>query len=501
MKYIYIRLFIALTLAPSAAAETLKSDASVILFEKDQSSYLQDLTEKWLTPHQVIAELVDIKKPYHAQIRNLSWSGVAQIIWSKPPGINTWSFDGTGAEMLISADALEIHDTVVVTTGGSGLTVHVDAVCQNLQLNLPGTWKMHGEIAPQWNQNVLKSPLQIFELQMGAGAPKVTLGACQGPSGVDVVLNRVATDYFNQPGQIQSLLASEIQRFINLQLVKVQSDLFKPVTFQASGVSVSFQPLAVNNLASGTWIVDGSLLLQSEKGSGHREIVKDYGIANLVDVRASGVAISKNLIPELIAYLSRAGKLRSDFSSSDVPAFQKFLNNRFEQFFVWMDLLSFPTNSVFDMSVSVSTTPVLTGMNNLFPGISAVVSSSISALMSAPVGGQKIPYVQFDSTQNADVNFTVQAKEGALQFDYSVEDVNANYKFRSEFFRIRRPTFGINMQPITSALQSSLSQQTWAYSLPESVSPLEGYHFDFKDLIFGKKTFRIEMNVLKNQKK
>lgn len=502
MYNIFGKMIIALTIAFAAsanlaAAETLNTDASFIIHEADITSFLEDQTSKWLVPNQILTNTIEIQKPYRTWIHEPLWQGSASLKWSKNSKSNVWHFDGEANDLRFFATSLEVHDTVLMSSGGSTIAVRVDVVCSNVSLTVPGKSKLHGELPANWINGVLTIPMQNFNLQTSGVTPVFTVGNCHGPNGFDQFLNQELRKMFSQPGKVQALFAGELQKFINAEVARVQAAIYKPLQFSFAGINTQFEPKTVASLRTGTWVVDGAVVLKSDKGNGTKTIAKDYGVANLSDARASGLAFSRALIPELLAFASRSESFKHDFSSQDVPAFQDFISNRFAQFFVWMDMWNFPTSSIFDFHLNVTSSPRLTGMENTFPGVNFEFAAPVTMQMDAPSNKGKLPYAQFTSTSPASISVSALAEDGELNFTYTLNDAPMSYEFRKEFFKVRRPSTGIGIDTIVDSGKQALTEKQYSFSLPDSASPFADYRMIFEDLIFGKKTFRLEMALQK----
>lgn len=502
MRNIFVKMIIALTWISAgsplfASADTLHSQASFVVHEKDLTKYLQDQTAKWIVPNQIISDSIEILKPYHSWIRNLMWEGAATLNWTKAPTNNIWMLDVAGSNLSFTAPSYEIHDTIVETSNGSTISVQIDAICSDLAVSLPGDWKLHGELPASWVSNNLQVPLQNFSITSSGQAPVFTIGKCTGPTGIDQIISKEINAILAQPAKIQELVQNALQQEIAVEVAKIQVDVMKPLAFTLAGVAVNFNPTAVNNLVSGTWIIDGGMDLQAGTGTAEKTIAKDYTIANLSDARASGVAFSRTLIAEILNFGSGVGLYQKDFNSSQVPALQAFFANRFEQFWVWSDLFNFSTTAVFDFEASATAAPQIQSMTNTFPGVNWNLSAPIAVEMDAPMKKGYVPYVEFTSAQ--DPTFQVQglAVNGALTFTYSVDTLSMNYQFRPEYLAIRTPLFGIGVDAMAGHLKDGLQNQQWSYRMPDTASPFPDYRLVFQDLIFGKKTFRVEMALQK----
>jgi hypothetical protein len=217
----------------------------------------------------------------------------------------------------------------------------------------------------------------------------------------------------------------------------------------------------------------------------------------MVDARASGFAFANTFWPEILAFADRAGLLTRQYKSTDIAQFQAFLSNRFEQFFVWSDLMNFSTTDLFNFTFSASGPVSIDSQRNKSSGVQWALSAPMDVEMDWVTNKAVIPYAEFQSNTSTAATLLAQANNGALNVTYSVTNLDMNYAFRPEFMKIRQPTFGIGMPLIDQNVQSGLQSQVWTYTMPDTASPLPGYRINFKDVIFGKKTFRFEMGVQK----
>jgi hypothetical protein len=499
MRDIYANLLIALTLMCGTLAngETLASEGTFVIHESDITTWIKDQTAKWFVPNQVIADQIELQSPYHSLLNGFFWSGSANLVWSKDSSTNVWIFDGQATDAKLFARSFEIHDTIVAGVGGSTVAVRVDLVCQNLEIDLPGQWKLHGELPAAWAKSVFNVSLQNMLLQQSGQLPVLHVGACQGPGGAEVFLNQQIAQLFANTAKVRSMISNEFQNLINAQVTKLMA-VIKPIQFEILGANVEFNPSAIKNLKSGTWIVDGALTFNGGQSTGTKFVSKTYTDLNVTDARASGLIFSNSLIKEILAFALRAGLYANDFTSNDIASFKSFMENRFLQFFLWSDLINFNSSTVFDFHLSTRGTPVVQSMTNLFPGIQWTLSAPVDVVMSAPEGASELPYVEFFSTQPAQVVLTTQANlAGSLQVNYSVAKMPMWYGYREEFFKVRRPTSTIAIDTVSSQVQSGMTNKSWTYAIPDRASPFPDYKLTFKDLIFGTKTFRLEMGISK----
>jgi hypothetical protein len=340
--------------------------------------------------------------------------------------------------------------------------------------------------------------LQNLSLTESSQVPVIKINSCQGPTGMEEFLNQQIASLYSNPARIQSAFAGEIQKFLDSQVAKVVASLSKPVMFDLLGAHVVFTPTTGSNLTSGTWVLNGPLSIQAVGGgTGTKTVPQGYTNANLTDVRASGFVFANTLWSEILAFADRAGLLTKQYKGTDIPQFQNFLQNRFEQFLVWSDLMNFSTSSLFYFNFDAAGPVSILSQTNQSSGVQWSVSAPLDVLMYAPVTKKNVPYVEFQSNTPVTATLLAQAKNGSLNVAYSITNLDMNYAFRKEFLKYRSPMFGIGMSMIDSSVQSALTNKVWTYTMPDSASPLPGYRINFKDVIFGKKTFRFEMGLQK----
>jgi hypothetical protein len=483
--------------SPAAFAEVLSTTGSFVVHEKDITQYIEDQTNALLVPNQVIVPTLNLTSPYKSTLTNISWQGNATLTWTKNSANNIWAFNGQTTGLTLYADTFSVNDTVNVNVGGNNISVQLNFTCQNLAMTMPGQWKVQGQIPMSWSGGQLLAPLQGLILTPSTQVPTITVGSCTGPAGVQQYLNQLVATQFANPVGMQASLQTELQVFINSQISKVTAMMNKPVSFNILGATVNFTPSLGQNLATGTWVLDGPLVLSAPNGTGNTTVPQGYSIANMADARASGFVFANTFWPQILGFANRAGLTTQTMASSAISAFQSFMANRFEQFFVWSDLMNFPTNQPFNFTFD-STSPItIQSQTNMSPGVQWNLTSPLFVEMDAVYSNATIPYAQFQSITPVGAQLYAHAVNGALNVTYSLTSLNMNYAFRKEFFKIRQPTFGIGMDAIDSAILSSETNQTWVYTLPDTASPLPGYNLLFSDLIFGTKTFRIEMGIQK----
>ena len=135
----------------------------------------------------------------------------------------------------------------------------------------------------------------------------------------------------------------------------IAAELGHALSFSALGATVAFTPQTVTGLTNGSWIFSGPLTFKSPVTErGIKTVSKGFADSNLATLPSSAFVIGQNLISEILGFMNRASLAGVTFSSSAVSGFQSFLQNRFEQYLVWGDLLNFNPADVFSFLVQAT---------------------------------------------------------------------------------------------------------------------------------------------------
>ena len=126
----------------------------------------------------------------------------------------------------------------------------------------------------------------------------------------------------------------------------------------------------------------------------------------------------------MVAFAGRCGLLTRQYKSTDIAQFQAFLNNRFEQFFVWSDLMNFSTSALFNFTFDASGPMTINSMKNKNPGVQWTLSAPTDVEMDAVMSNGVVPYTEFQSNTPTGVSLLAQAKSGALNITYSVTNLD-----------------------------------------------------------------------------
>jgi hypothetical protein len=495
-------------LAGSAAAEVSQlTVAGDLMIHPDQlASYITSGVEKvngsptWDWPE------LHFTSPYKT-----AWMGVQ----AKGPFSLSFTTESIAAQQIgieldwdnpaLTVGQFQIDDTITRTVGATTIRIHLTGQCTGMSMSVPeGKWRMKGHLGWAWGPGGGTNGMQFkwldFQFSQNNGATaQANLGQCQGPSGLQTAMQQAFDGISKDQTWIENTLKNGVLNWVQSSLAGVHGDLMQPRVFPLkAGLDMNWTPDTLNGLPGGLIRVAGHLNLQKNTAKAYSQTLdRTYTDQSLTQVKESGYVLPKDTMTALMDFLYHTGDLQYRTTSDKVSAFSSLMNSRFMQFFVWPDLMSFASKTVFYFDVLTSGSPALAGGEALVDGgVQYAMQAPLVVHQWAPVSGKYIPYVDFSSQVTGKMQASVDGNQIKLQM--LPNQLNVKTNFRGEFSLIRYVNNWIATSLLGSRVQSYLTSTPLTLNVP-SWQMSDNTSLSVRDLQQWKQSFRVPLQF-KNSK-
>lgn len=406
------------------------------------------------------------------------------------------SFTMNWAQPSINIGQFSINDTVTISTGGATVTVVLDGSCTGMSVQIPsGNWVVGGKMRYDFASNAFVVSWENFSFTMNSGAvPQINVGQCQGPSGLIQTLRNTATSIMGNPSMMQNVMNQAVLNYVQNSMNALQVQLLMEHDAKVKpNVTMSWKPSALTVLPGGLMRVAGDMVL-TKAGStvGADTLTRNYDPSILNSVTASGYVLPKGTLQRIMNYLFSNGELQYRVSSTDVPSFESLMNSRFDQFFVWPDLMQFDPSAVFYFDVGTQAVPQLGAGSMLKKGGSSwPATTPLIVHQWAPAGNQYLPYVDFTAPVSGQLFATMSS--GNLNLQMQSTSLNIQATFRPEFQNYRAVDPSISTSMLDSSITSYLNSTPYVMPIPSwQITP--GLTLAPTDIQAWPDSFRVPLN-------
>jgi hypothetical protein len=386
------------------------------------------------------------------------------------PATQAWDFTTQQISAEMTVQNITASETVIVTVGGTQMTVHLNGTCSQVHLTLPaGASQASGTIQLNLDGDKPHLKLTSFNPTWTPGTWQVASMNCQGPSGFGDLVAQTVTDRLRQINPYVQL----IQQAVETQLDGLVMD---PIV-----VSMDLGPTTSVNLRAKTFTKEAghpgnnAIVVNGQADFLFKNVAPNLGCGAQIDKfhnspsqNAAGneLVLPFEAIQALAACAQLDGVLQYHFDSSNVSAFTALEKCWLKDLLVWPDLIRFSGDSIFQFNVRSLGTPTLANPWKAGPHRIALDTwLPLELQILAPVNGQSIPYVRFDTDFTGPATMTVAGGIATVMIDPSSK-INIDDTWDPDYVAAYHPDQRIWMTKIDTAAQDFLSKTGLSFTLP-----------------------------------
>lgn len=485
------------TFKVNAASSELKVQSDLVVHPGQIAKFFEIATakisgsENWNWPQ------LSFQKPYKTQWNGVVANGPFAIQFDTADLKNQEvGFELAWANPSVDIGRFEIHDTIVRNINGATFIIHLDGSCDNMRLRMPaGDWRIKGKLKWTWTAQGMQVSWKDFQFAMAGNAANVDLGQCQGPNGLHQELRNAIETVTRDNAWMQDVLRDGVLDWVAGSMDKLEAELLKTrIVELRPGLNMQWRPTDMNDGGEGVLRIAGHLVFAKETAQAQPEevLARSYDVPSLSGVKESGFILPRSTLQTVINFMYKHGELGYRVNSSTVDAFVSLMKNRFLQFFIWPDLMSFAADTQFYFDLRTEKAPRLSQPQTLADGgLQYTVESPLLVSQWAPAGNKYLPYMDFRtpmtgtlSAQIKDGSFNLQLQPGTLQVTNTARQEFSVIRWVSDW--IATSLLGSSVADYLSTTPMSMEMKDWELG--------DGLNLGIRDVQIWKYSFRVPLD-------
>jgi len=358
----------------------------------------------------------------------------------------------------VTTESFHFQKDIEKVIGGVVVRTHLEANCQPITIR-----QTQASALSSWSwiiqENRIGAELKDLQINWPQGSWQISPIQCEGPRGfADLIQNEIQSQLAD-PKKIENEVKSHLQTTVNQQLQQV-IDHWRSLQWIYSKADrrIGFELTGVEALSE-----QGMLfyILIHIQGAGmsvtpHHLEISDETLSQV------GAAPSLILSQDVFLALARVASqwARWDVELQDIPAFKSLMHSRFLQFFVWPDLMKYPKDSPFHMTVQAAQKPDIQWQGGSQFHVNALINSWIRSERD----GKTWDYLFLQTSVSSVADLQVQ--DSQLQVNFSDLDMQSEYSFFPQYRIEFDPRKRIAKSKIMKALKSSPHLQSASLEIP-----------------------------------
>jgi hypothetical protein len=334
----------------------------------------------------------------------------------------------------------------------------------------PGNSSVSARIRAEVAQNQVRLTLPHYEAAWSQGAWQVEHMHCTGIEGFDQIVRTEAlkalSNFQNFDPEVRAALTESFAEWSKDASRLLLSEQELPTT--KDYLKIFYEPRLAEEVGSG-------LLLSGEIRFEYPYVAPGQVIEQSFELKGHTTK-SPNGTPQLILPFAAvralimgeyfAGKLEHSLRSFEIPAFQKFMQSRWQQFWAWPELMRYPTNTTFAFQFLPMGPPSFEGETAGPNGtITGYMNLPLSVRMFAPIGQQYRPMVEFRTVAAGPTTLKL-LKNGKIEMQLRAQAYPVQYGWAQSYVQNYNPTRRIAVDTIAGQVRSGLSTEGFTMEIP-----------------------------------
>ena len=414
---------------------------------RNSGSFVKDLTNSSLQVGEIRA-LVSTGK--------IEFTGLQKI--SSQMGESRFDFGATGTRLRIQIPSFKIDQEIERAVEGGVIRVRIQATCGPLVLS-----QVFKNVAGRYRFNLqdlnLVGAFESLQVEPDPAQFQMQDLVCQGAPGLDTYIQKRILDLVSSPAflsvKVREFVEPFLQKELNENIQLLISGLQVPGSAlgkQSRIVLKSVEQTELGLRASLDWIFDersNNLLAAPDRPRDNA----DFGSRMDLQISKDGFEL---LLRRYLEEQPEWTKLKAN----DFADFQKLLDSRFAQFFVWPDLFNFSKNSTFPLLVQK---PEIQSFN--LSGTSLKLKAKTTAWLQAPRDGKVWYYVALMAQVNGDFKPTI--SNGQLKLQGTTVSSQSKIGFGQDYVTRYNPNMYIASSITEPLVDNLLKERAWSFALPQ----------------------------------
>jgi hypothetical protein len=381
-----------------------------------------------------------------------------------------WEIHSENLGATLHIDKISATQIVEREVDGIIIRVRLQADCNNVTLKLPqGLTQVSARIRAEVAQNQVKLSLPAYDASWAQGAWQVESMQCTGVEGFDQIVKgealKALSSFQNFDAEVHEALTRNFAQWSKDASLLLLSEQELP-----SGkdyLKVYYRPQTAAESENGL-LLTGDLRFEYPYVSPDQTIEQSYTLkqGELQATANPELLLPFDTVRALMMGEYFAGQLEYSLYSTEIPAFTDFMQSRWQQFWAFPELQSYPKDTKFAFQFLPLGPPSLqnekAGGSNT---VNADLTLPLSVRMFAPLDGKLRPMVEFRTYISGPSSLKI-LPNGKIEFHLSTQAYPVTYAWAQSYVSKYSPTQRIAIDTISGKVRSALSSEGFTLAIP-----------------------------------
>jgi hypothetical protein len=407
-----------------------------------------------------------IQSPYKTEISNLDLHLDYEVQTQTPlKRDGVYPFFSYLKNTHLNIKSITTRDKIQQRKGNLTVNVEIKGQCRNITAKFNQPYlpvKGFVELRTENGRATLK--LTQFDFSYNSALWKLDFNTCVGPQGYGEVLKSNILKYLEDKNQIATLIKSGIEEQLSQASTTINNKIFKVQKYKLNeSISLDIYPSRLNYNSKGEMVLMGSLMIyfMNAKTSGQTFVkLNDY---NIETSGSSNLILPSELVQKVISAAYRNGLIAGTVRPLEVDGLQDLLRSRFQQFFVWPDLMNFSKNTNFIFDIFSKSTPIIKNLSSEDGTLLGEANSEMVNQVLYPKEQKHFPYVKFSS--NAQSHWSAEILKEDILIRILQISLDSSYEFNKTYLQSHNANEYINLFTLEDQLRDQILKQEFRFSI------------------------------------
>ena len=413
-------------------------------FARPQKTFQQNLTDDTWKIGQ-----------FNWRLSGAQWKIVSDFDSSSPSNTQ-FALQSKSLAITAHVQQASIDQIIDQVVDGVIFHIHVKASCGPIDLS-QSTAQVQARLSYQFGPQNISTHMDQFNLLWAPSSWSISPFTCVGPSGIDqAIQQQLAAQLQTADGiqpWIQNLVSNYIQTEVNSDIDLLRAPKTLPLPAGSAPVQLTFANFETNDQGV---LTHAQLIWDTKKVNPKFRPLTLTAIPASVSMQNASLFLPQDGISDLLNAQLQARPLWTKVNLNNQDSFEKILDSRFLQFFVWPDLFNYSKSDPFFLSVQKPAALNLHWQKNG----SAQTSIKTKAWIQAQRDGSWWNYVLLSGTASGQLSPKIQQGKFKLTVQMNTSD------FAAQFGETYMAHYNPNTWIATSVIQDFINNmgQNYQYS-------------------------------------
>ncbi len=319
-----------------------------------------------------------------------------------------------------------VDQTIQKTISGVVFNIHISATCGPISLtqsNAKADLKIDYRLLPA----SVAASISSLNLNWQPSSWAIAPISCQGPKGFSTTLTQALEQELNSPALIENFATQKLTALLNKQLQLINSRIGTAIPLQIPSVPLplTYTLSHFQNVKSGVLI--STALTWPNTGSNYQGPQLPIAQLPTANLRQPEIFSLKQDWPHMLQGILSALPAQAPLDLNKSNAFEGLLSSRFEEFFIWPDLVNYHSWAPFSLTLSRLHLDSFRWQNNVDFNASADGVGWVRAFRD----GQYWQYVDFSGAAKFDCSPKILG--GVLSLQVNVHDGRLSHEYAAAY--------------------------------------------------------------------